>query len=72
MGTDIGPLYLLYNGISCDGTGNPVYIGRTQSIQEAEEHFKKCKKNPYSIGKVEIVTDSAIWQVTRIGDLHNK
>lgn len=50
--------FLLYGGTSCDGAGPGKYIGRTLDVDEARKHFLKCRKNPYSTGKVEIITDT--------------
>jgi len=49
--------YLLFEGSSPDGRGDPNYKGRTKSATKAKEHFDKCANNPYSTGKVVIVTD---------------
>ena len=51
--------YLLYGGESEDGRGSGKYIGRTTDKTVAEKHFKQCRKNPYSTGKVQIVTDTS-------------
>ena len=50
--------YLLFDGQSEDGGGHPDYIGRTTDVKKAEKHYKKCRKNPYSTGKVIAVTDT--------------
>jgi hypothetical protein len=49
--------YILYDGQSVDGRGNPEFYKRTTDKQEAMEHWKKCKEDPYSIGKVVAYTD---------------
>lgn len=49
--------YILFDGESVDGYGYPKYSGRTLSKEEALKFFDKCKKNPYSIGNVAVVTD---------------
>lgn len=54
------PWFLLYDGTSADGLGPPRYCGRTPNKQKAREHYLKVSSNPYSVGKVEIVTDDAI------------
>jgi len=36
-----------------------VYVGRTTDKTVAEKHYKQCRKNPYSTGKVQIVTDTS-------------
>ena len=50
--------YLLYGGTSEDGMGSGSYIGRTTDKKIAQMHHSKCRQNPYSIGFVEIVTDT--------------
>ena len=50
--------YLLYDGESVDGYGHPKYLTRTLDKKIALKHFDKCKKNPYNIGKVVIITDT--------------
>lgn len=57
--------YLLYDGESVDGWGKPTYLTRTTDKKVALEHYKKCKKNPYSIGQVVIVTDTKEYMVFR-------
>lgn len=49
--------YLLFDGQSEDGRGSPSYIGRTTDKWKAKAHFDHCNMNPYSTGKVVIVTD---------------
>lgn len=49
--------YLLYEGTSPDGMGDPYYCGRTTKRDEAIKHFRKCKADPYSTGKVIRLTD---------------
>jgi len=50
--------FLLFDGTSCDGRGEPKFVGRTSHEKEALQHFKKVEKSrPYGIGKVMIVTD---------------
>lgn len=48
--------FLLYDGSSPDGRGHPEFVGRTTDPKEAKAHWEKCQ-NPYSTGKVVIVTD---------------
>lgn len=50
--------YLLYDSTSQDGWGHPKYVSRTLDKKVALKHFDNCKKNPYSIGKVVIITDA--------------
>lgn len=45
--------YLLYDGTSGDGN----YCGRTTDKSVARNHYDKCRKNTYSVGKVIAVTD---------------
>jgi hypothetical protein len=59
-------LYVLYDGESEDGMGHPKYYKRTTDKQEAMEHWKKCKEDPYSIGEVVAYTDTK--QITIIFD----
>ena len=49
--------YLLYDGDSVDGRGGARYVGRTTDRKQAEAHYHKCAKNPYSTGYVLIITD---------------
>ena len=58
METNLGTIYVLYGGTSCDGRGNPTYVGRTTDMKEAREHLKKGQSNPYSIGSVWAMTDT--------------
>lgn len=50
--------FILYDGSSSDGQGYPRYCGRTTNPKKALNHFKKCKSNPYSTGRVLIFTDT--------------
>lgn len=50
--------YMLYGGSSSDGMGQGVYVGRTTDIKVAKRHHEKHRKNPYSTGGVDIVTDN--------------
>jgi hypothetical protein len=49
--------FLLFSGSSPDGRGNPHYSKRTTDKAEARRHYERCKKDPYSVGKVQIITD---------------
>ena len=49
--------YLLFDGSSPDGRGEPKYTGRTTHKAVAKKHFKKVDSNPYSIGRVMIASD---------------
>lgn len=61
--------YLLYDGESVDGMGKPDYLTRTTDKKVALEHYKKCKENPYSIGKVVVITDDKQYMVFMKSDL---
>lgn len=54
--------FLLYGGFSEDGRSNGcgpgTYLGRTICKTEAQAHEKKCRKDPYCIGGVEVITDT--------------
>ena len=52
--------YLLFDGSSADGRGQGRYIGRTTDKEAARKHYMKCAKDPYSTGRVDIVTDTKI------------
>ena len=54
------PWFLLYDGTSVDGRGNPHYAGRTLDVKVAKDHLRKCMRDPYSIGNVRVVTDESI------------
>ena len=50
-------VYLLFDGASVDGRGEPKYAGKTTHIKITKAHFEKCSKNPYSIGRVMVAND---------------
>lgn len=50
-------IYLLFDGDSVDGRGSPQYSGKTEDYSKAKAHYEKCGDNPYSTGKVMILTD---------------
>ena len=55
--------YLLYGGSSADGRGDAVYKGRTIEKSEALAFYvKHIKDNPYSTGKVQIITNQYIYR----------
>lgn len=58
--------YLLFDGTSPDGRGEPKYVGRTSHKRLAKKHFDSVdrNKNPYSTGKVMIANDSDFRQAT--------
>ena len=49
--------YLLFDGSSPDGRGEPDYVGRTTHKELALKHYKKVNESPYSTGKVMIAND---------------
>jgi hypothetical protein len=49
-------LFLLYDGTSVDGRGSGTYCGCTTNKVVAKRHWDKCKKNPYSTGRVLALT----------------
>ena len=49
--------YILYNGESEDGMGEPDFYKRTKDKKVAKKHWEECQKNPYSTGKVVAYTD---------------
>lgn len=52
--------FLLYGGTSCDGRGQPTYVGRTTCPVKALKHQRLLDKGaPYSLGHVEAITDTA-------------
>ncbi len=52
--------YLLYGGSSVDGRGPGEYKGRTTDVNVAAKYYvEEILANPYSIGYVEAVTDTA-------------
>ncbi len=53
-------IYLLYDGISADGRGDPKYIGWTTDKAAAENHKKKCLEDPYCTGRVRVITQKII------------
>lgn len=56
--------YLLFEGSSAYGRGEPNYVGRTSHQAQAYKHFKKVSGNPYSTGKVMIANDFKYWMAT--------
>ena len=52
--------YLLFGGSSQDGRGTGTYFGRTTDQNAAREHYDSLVTNPFSIGRVEVVTDERI------------
>jgi hypothetical protein len=49
--------FLLFDGTSPDGRGQPHFVGRTTDKDRACRHYNRCKKDPYSTGDVRIATD---------------
>jgi hypothetical protein len=56
--------YLLYGGTSEDGSGPGTYMSRTTDKTAARRHYTECRKNPYSVGKVTIITDTKLEQAS--------
>ena len=54
--------YLLFEGSSSDGRGEPKYTGRTSHKEIAKKHFEESEKSPYSTGKVMIANDAVFKQ----------
>lgn len=52
--------FLLYGGQSEDGMGPSEYLGRTTDPDTAQKFYEAIKSNPYSTGRVLIVTDSKV------------
>lgn len=51
--------FILFDGSSADGRGSGSYCGRTTNKEIAFKHYEKITANPYSCGKVFIVTDES-------------
>jgi len=60
----MGLWYLLFEGSSPDGRGEPKYVGRTKHQAQAYKCFKKVNNSPYSTGKVMIANDFKFWVAT--------
>jgi hypothetical protein len=54
----MGPWYLLLDGTSEDGMGSPRYKERTLEPAVARMHLRRCRKDPYNVGKVVVITDT--------------
>lgn len=63
------PWFLLYGGTSEDGAGPGRYVGRTTDRDAALRHFHEIKRNPYSTGGVDIVTDSTLRRALHASDI---
>lgn len=61
------PWFVLYDGTSTDGRGQPKYSGRTLDVNQALKHLEKCAANPYSIGKVKVFTEKNAFQASLEG-----
>ena len=48
-----------------------VFILMIKDKKVAKAHFNKCKKNPYSIGEVRIMTDKTFHTVMSVKDLED-
>ena len=66
--TDQPAWFILYDGQSPDGRGQPQFCGRTTSVRIAKAHFIKCNSNPYCTGKVQVVTDREEGYIWRVED----
>lgn len=60
--------FLLEGGSSPDGRGPGRYEGRTTKVVDAVKHYKKVKKNPYSTGRVIVITDTKHTMIHQIED----
>jgi hypothetical protein len=49
---DIGTIFLLFEGSSCDGLGSAPYKTYTLDLKEAKAFFDEGHTNPYSISYV--------------------
>lgn len=56
-------VFLLYGGESVDGYGASKFLKATESKEEAFEHYKNIKFDPYSIGKVRVLTEDSFNRV---------
>lgn len=67
------PWYVLYEGQSEDGYGNPTYAGRTTDPAVALKHYrdKICKLGSYAIGRVDRFTDGMLQIDMRMNELKN-
>jgi hypothetical protein len=52
--------FLLYGGESADGLGPGRYETRTTDEEVAKRHLERIRENPYSTGKVMVITDTTI------------
>lgn len=66
LGITLSKWYLLYGGESADGRGEGIYKGRTLDPEVAHTHLLSIVDNPYSIGKVVIVTDDKLKMATLV------
>lgn len=56
-------VFLLYSGTSVDGYGASKFLKATESKEEAFEHYKNIKFDPYSTGKVQVLTEDSFNRV---------
>ncbi len=63
--------YLLFEGFSCDGRGEPSYVSRTSDYEEAKKFLQKNSDSPYHFDRVIVVTDFEYKQFHSINDLEN-
>lgn len=50
--------FVLYDGTSYNGIGEGTFMCRTKDKELAKQHYIHCTNNPYSTGKVMIITDT--------------
>lgn len=60
--------YVLYGGTSTDGRGSPEFVCRTTNGFEAFRWFNNQTANPYSIGCVDIISDTGIKRAVSVKD----
>ena len=69
------PWFVLYDGTSPDGRGgmyNANYVGRTLSVKKAKKFYKEnIHNNPYSIGRVTVITPTKVDHIMNIDDFDN-
>lgn len=62
-------LYLLYGGESEDGRGQGEFKKVAMSADEARQWFKGIEANPWSTGKVQILTGTTLEVARRLEDI---
>lgn len=56
-------VFILYDGESEDGVGKGTFLKATEDVNEAYDHYRKVKKNPYSTGSVVYLTDIEMYRI---------